>query len=265
MIIVLLYLAVGALTGLLSGLLGVGGGVVIVPAFVWIFHWIGVPLALSMHFAIAGSLAVMAITSMMSCYAHYRRGNVKFSLVKKLLPGMIFGVLVGSSLAAVTKPAILEMLFGALLLIISVRLFFAREKSAEAGGQEHLPGWLILFLIMLLVGICSGLLGVGGGVLIIPLLTAFGVGMHKAAGTSASLIIPVALFGTLNFLMVGLHDQVSFVHATGYLYWPAIAWTIVGGLIFAPIGTALGARFKSVALKKIYAVLLFMIGLQFLL
>ena len=262
--IIVLYLVVGALTGLLSGLLGVGGGVIIVPAFVLIFHWIGIPLVLRMHLAIAGSLAVMAVTSMMSCYSHYKRGNVSFSLVKKLLPGMVVGVLLGSNLAAITKTSILEVLFGILLVVIALRLFWGRDKSAQ-DGKEHLPGWVALFFIMVLVGLCSGMLGVGGGVLIIPILTAFGVAMHKAAGTSSSLIVPVALLGTLNFLMVGLSQHVMVAHSTGYLYWPAILWTIVGGLIFAPVGTALGARFKGGVLKKIYAVLLFIIGLQFLL
>jgi uncharacterized membrane protein YfcA len=263
--IIILYLAVGALTGILSGLLGVGGGVVIVPAFVWIFHLIGLPFELIMHFAIAGSLAVMSVTSMMSCYAHYRRGNVQQNLVKKLLPGMVIGVLLGSSLAAIARTSLLELLFGVLLVFIALHLFFGREKTLAEGESEHFPGWVGLFLIMFLIGLCSGLLGVGGGVLIIPVLTAFGVNMHKAAATSSSLIIPVALLGALNFLIVGLHDHVAVVHATGYLYWPAIIFTMIGGIIFAPIGTALGARFKSIALRRIYAVLLFMIGLQFLL
>ncbi len=265
MMMIPLYLIVGALTGLLSGLLGVGGGILIVPAFVWIFSRVGIPLDLTMHFAIAGSLAIMAVTSMISSYSHYQRGNVDFAAVKKILPGMVIGVLLGSSLAAIFKTSLLEILFGILLLIISLRLFFGKDQPPVEECKVRLPHHIILLLIAILIGVCSGLLGVGGGVLIIPVLTAFGVTMHRAAGTSATLIIPVALVGALNFLIVGLHDHLSVPYSTGYLYWPAILFAMIGGLFFAPIGTALGARFKSALLKKAYAIILFIIALQFLL
>ncbi len=265
MITIMLYLLVGALTGILSGLLGIGGGVIIVPAFLYIFKMLGLPFAVTMHMAIAGSLAVMAVTAMMSCFSHHRRGNLDWMLVKKLLPGMVVGVLLGSSLAAMAKPEILELLFGILLLVLAVRLLFVREKVVPEGQVVHFPRHAFLFLITLCIGLCSGLLGVGGGVLIIPILTAFGVSMHRAAGASATLIIPVALVGTINFLIVGLHQHLNVPHSIGYLYLPAILFTIIGGLIFAPIGTALGARFKGHVLKKIYAVVLFVIGLHFLL
>ena len=263
--IIILYLIVGALTGVLSGLLGIGGGVIIVPAFLYIFHLIGLPLNVTMHFAIAGSLAVMAVTAIMSCFSHHRRGNLDWMIIKKMCPGMVIGVLLGSSLAAIAKPSLLEILFGVLLLVLSIRLFFAREKILPEEQVIHFPGYIIFFVITLLIGLCSGLLGVGGGVLIIPVLTACGVSMHRAAGVSATLIIPVALVGTLNFLIVGLGHHLNIPHSTGYLYWPAILFTIIGGVIFAPIGAALGARFHAKMLKKIYAVILFMIGLQFLL
>ncbi len=262
---IFLYLLIGAATGLLSGLLGVGGGVIIVPAFFWVFYTIHLPLTFAMHFAIAGSLAVMALTSLVAAFFHYHRGNVELSLIKKLLPGMVLGVLLGSNLAAMAKTSLLELLFGILLLVIAFRLFFVRQKIAQEGQVIHLPGWLTLSLIMVVVGLCAGLLGVGGGVLIIPVLTAFGISMHKAAGVSASLIVPVALIGALNFMLLGVRDHVHFMHSTGYLYWPAILLTVIGGAIFAPLGTALGARFHHEVLKKIYAVLLFLIGLHFLL
>lgn len=256
----ILFIATGALAGLLSGLLGIGGGVVVVPALVWIFHSLpAIPYNQVVHMAAGTSLAAMIVTATASVRAHARRGNVNWSVVKKFVPGMIIGVIIGASVAGMLGTNVLTIILGIVLILIALRIFF----FSKVISHRSFPAFWVVFLASLFVGFKSGLLGLGGGVLTIPFLMYFGLEMRKASGSSAACTLPIAIVGTISFIIIGWHAQP--IHwGSGYVYWPAFLGIAIGGVLFVPLGALLGAHLHTKWLKRIFAVFLLAVSIHLL-
>jgi len=255
----LLYLATGALAGTLSGLLGLGGGIVVVPALVFILASLGFPQSHIMHVAAGTSLAAMIVTASVSVRSHYRRGNVDWQIVKLLLPGVIIGVIAGALLAGVLTTHVLIIILSIVLLLSALRMFYSAKQKPT---NKKLPVLIIMFC-SLLIGLKSGLLGLGGGILIVPLLSFFGVDMRKASGTSAACTLPIAIVGTITFIFTGMHADAGHLQS-GYVYWPAFIGIVIGSALFVPVGAALGAKLNRAVLRRIFAVILVIVAAKLL-
>lgn len=231
-----IYAMAGAFAGLMSGVLGIGGGIVVVPALLYIFqHNSAIPLESSMHLAAGTSLAVMMFTSQSSIRSHLRLGEVLWPVYNRLWPGVVVGVIVGAILSSWISTDWLKILFGLFLLFVAAKMGFGKNNTA---GQTFPRAW-INALVSFVIGFKSGLLGVGGGTLIIPYLTYSGVEPRKIAAVSALCTMTVAVLGTLIFILTGLKITGLPEYSTGFVYWPAVVWVAIPSMLFAPVGAKL--------------------------
>jgi len=257
---ILFYPLIGMIVGLLSGMLGIGGGVVVVPGLALVFAHFVMMQGSVMHMAEGTSLAVMIITAASSMRAHHRYKNVLWSVVLRLLPGMLIGVIVGAIFASFMPTRILEILFGLFILFIAVQMILLTKPKPT----RKLPRWPALSLVAFLIGGKSGLLGIGGGSITIPFLTYCNVPMRKASGTSIACTLPIAIFGAASFIIMGW-KIISIPYSLGYVYLPAFLSVAIMSLLFAPIGARLSLLINVSIIKRIFAILLFFVGIKMVL
>lgn len=255
----LFYPAIGIIAGFVSGLLGIGGGLIVVPMLALTFALSGFPHAKIMHVAAGTSLAIMIVTSIAAVIAHHRLNHVLWPIVKKLLPGILVGVVVGALLANQLSTRWLQLLFGVFLLLISIKMFILSTPKPT----RRMPGKMISAIMSFLIGVKSGLLGLGGGAIIIPFLSYCNVPMRQASGTSITCTLPIAIVGTISFIILGWRIN-PMPHSFGYVYWPAFLSVSVMSVIFAPIGASINGKVNIDWLKRIFAIFLFFISLNLL-
>jgi hypothetical protein len=231
----------GLCVGFIAALLGIGGGMVVVPCLYYIFSWTGIISDSPMHYAAGTSLMIMIATSVGAVIAHSRRGDVVWSLTRRVLPGISLGVICGVIIATLISGQILMLVFGIILLIVALMMIFGFK--ATAAREERIPRQRYLNLFGFFIGYKSGMLGVGGGAISVPWLTWMGLSQPKVSGTSSTFTFPAAVIGAAAFCVSGLIDnnrpEVPFT--IGYLFWPALP---VAGLT-SIVGTRFGAVFSS--------------------
>jgi hypothetical protein len=263
MIAIAWYLGVGAAAGLLAGLLGVGGGLIIVAALVWILPHQGVPASAVTHVALATSLASMLATSLASTRAHVRRGAVMWSTVAYLAPGMMLGSALGAIVADSLSGTVLR--YG-----VALFCFAAGAQLWLGGAREHadsapVPRGLGLSGAGVIVGAISALVGIGGGSMTVPLLVAYGARAVRAVGTSAACGFAIALAGATSYALGGRDVQASLPPGSwGYVYWPAALAIACASVVLAPAGAALAHRLSGRALKRVFGGFLWLMGLAVL-
>lgn len=250
----------GASAGFLAGLLGIGGGMLMVPVFAWIMPGSGVPASLTMQVAVATSLSVIALTSLSSAWAHHRREAVLWPAFKLLVPGLILGGVLGSLLADVTPSLWLQRLVGLAALLVAAKMLL----NLKPAPHRELPGAAGLFGAGTVIGSLSSLIGIGGGSLTVPYMNWCNVAMQRAVGTAAACGIPIAWAGAAGFVWAGLDETGLPVGTLGYIYLPAFAATAVASICFAPLGARAAHAMPAAALKKVFAILLVIIGIQML-
>jgi len=256
-----LYMLTGAFAGLLSGLLGIGGGIIVVPSLVWIYEAQGMPYPVLMHFAAGTSLASMVVTTTVSFLAHRKRGVDVWPIFHRMIIFVAMGVVVGAMFANLIHSHILTVVFGILILVIALRTLFVHEVP-----EHHaLPGPVGMGSISFIIGGKSGLLGIGGGVLTIPFLRYCNVPLRQAVGVSTLCSLTIAMVGTLSLMITGQGEPGAPQWTTGYVYWPAVLGIILLSPLFAPIGVALSHRLPVKVLQRIFAVFLLFTGLRMLL
>ncbi len=256
----ILFAITGSVAGTLAGLLGIGGGMIVVPCLVYIFTYIGMPEASMMHAASATSLSAMIFTSSVSAYSHYKREAVLWPVVKKLLPGIVTGTILGMLLASLLSTAVLKIIFGIFLLFIAFRMFV----SFKPKPSRELPGPLGSFGVASLIGGKSGLLGVGGGALMVPFFTYCNISIREAAGTSAACGFPIALVGTLSAIATGWHHDPGDFYTFGYVYWPATLAVALFSMVFVFLGAKLSKIMPVTIIRKIFACVLVLAALDLL-
>ena len=254
------YLLLGIFAGLLSGLLGIGGGLIVVPGLVFLFLHTPIPHPLIMHMAVATSLATMILTSIRALEQHILRKITFWEVFRRLLPGIIAGTVLGAVLAIFLNTRVLEILFGLFVLFISIRLLIPKEFK----GRHQLPGNFGMTIAGLLVGAKSGLLGVGGGALTIPFLTYCNIPIRNAVVVSAATSLTVAIIGTLTFMISGYNDAELPSWSTGFIYWPAALPIMISSVIFTPLGVKLSHYLPATILSKILGVFLLIVSFQML-
>ncbi|WP_349676676.1 MULTISPECIES: sulfite exporter TauE/SafE family protein [unclassified Thalassolituus] len=260
MMMFLLFLAVGALAGVLAGLFGIGGGMVIVPVLVLTLAAQGVSEAVLTHIAVATSLATIVFTSISSVREHHRKGAIDWSLVLILGIGIVLGTMLGVSLITSVPGPVLQNIIGVFALLLSLKMFFGIEPP----GQGKRPGNAGLITAGGFIGFGSSWFGIGGGTFTVPYLTWMKVPMRHAVATSAACGLPIALTGAISNVVAGWGHEGLPPWSTGFLYWPAIVGIVITSVPFAKVGAILAHRLDQALLKKAFALLLLIVGCKFL-
>lgn len=254
-------LGVGAFAGLMAGLLGVGGGLIIVPALAVLLAPLMPDATWLMHLAIGTSLATIVFTSLSSIYAHHRRGAVRWELVRALAPGIMLGAVLGGLLAKGIPNAGLRSLFGLFELAVALQLALGLKPKAHRG----LPGPWGMGATGSVIGVISALLGIGGGTLSVPFLLWCRVAIKQAVATSAACGLPIAVAGGLGFVIAGWGQAGLPPYSLGFVHGPAFAGIVLSSVLFAPLGAALAHRLPMSVLRRLFALFLALVGLKMLL
>ena len=257
----LLFLVLGACAGVLAGLFGVGGGLIIVPALVYSFTAKGLDPDILTHLAVGTSLATIVFTSLNSVWAHHRRGAVRWRLFLWMALGIVFGSALGAMTAAAIQGPLLQKIIGTFAILIAIQM--ALDLRPKAQARE--PGKPTLSVAGVVIGWASAIFGIGGGSLTVPFLVWRSVPMQQAVATSAACGLPIAVSGALSFLVVGWQEPGLPAWSLGYVYLPALLGIALTSTFFAPLGVWLAHRLSPRLLKRLFALLLFGVGLNFLL
>ncbi len=256
----IVYLLMGLFVGFFAGLLGIGGGLILVTLMVYLFTLQGFPEDRILHMALGTSIASIVFTSISSLSAHHKHGAVRWDIVRAAIPGLIIGTLLGTLVADQLKSKYLAIFFVIFVYYSAVQMFV----NAKPKPSRQLPGKLGLNLASVIVGIVSALVGVGGGVMTIPLMSMCNVPMRNAIGTSAALGLPIAVAGTVGFIITGLGKDHLPAFSVGYLYLPALIGIVIGTLVTVPWGAKMAHTLPVAQLKKIFAVILFILATRML-
>ena len=255
------YFIIGVFAGTMSGLLGIGSGVIVVPALALLFSYQHVTSSLIMHMAAGTSLASMVVTTSRALYGHLHRRVPFWEIYRKFILGVILGTIAGAVLAHYLHSRTLGIIFGIVVLLFGMKMFF--QKSSKL-SKHRLPGKIGCSLVGFIIGGKSGLLGLGGGTFSIPFLTHCSVSMRQAVVISAAIGVTVAVIGSITFAITGMHAAGLPQWSTGYIYWPAWLGIIAGSLCFVPLGVKLSHRLQTAILRRVFAIFLLIVGLHML-
>ncbi len=259
--LIALLLSLGCATGFAAGLLGIGGGMLLVPFLTMVLTASGFPVQAIVHMAIATSLATILFTSVSSVRAHHRRGAVLWPVARMLAPGVLVGSLLGAHIAA-WLPTFWLALFFALFVGVSATQMLRDRKSA---AHRQLPGTVGMLGAGAGIGVVSSFVGAGGGFITVPFLVWCNVSMHRAVATSSAMGFPIALAGTAGYVMAGLGEPGlphcsldAFPNCTaGFIYVPALLACVTTSVLFAPWGARVAHALDVRPLKRVFALLLY--------
>lgn len=254
----LLYIATGIAGGLLSGMFGVGGGIVVVPILAMLFAGLHFPPAQIMQVAIGTSLATIIVNSISSSHAHHRHGNVNWTMVRRMAPGGIVGAVFATWLASRMHSDALQLLFAVFECAVALHLWRGHRQEVHA-KVVRAP---VLYAFGGIVGMLSSLLGIGGGTVAVPFLIYWTRNLRIAIGTAAALGLPLSVVGTLGYIAAGLKVDGLPQPSLGYVYLPALLGIAISGVIAAPLGVKLAHRLPVTTLKKLLAAVLFALGVN---
>lgn len=256
----LAYLAIGAAVGFFAGLLGIGGGAVMVPLLVIVFAAQGLPADHVMHMALATSMAAIVFTSVSSMRAHHAHGAVDWGIARAMVPGILAGAFCAALLAGLIARRPLAVMFTCLVFYAATQILFdLRPKRSR-----ELPGGLGLFAAGAAIGAVASLLAAGGAFLCIPFLAWCRVPLRRAIGTAAAVGLPIAVAGTLGYVVQGLRMEGLPSLSLGYVYVPALALVVLTSMFAAPVGARLAHRLPVKRLRVIFALLLYALALRML-
>jgi len=253
--------AAGAFAGVLAGLLGVGGGIVIVPALYHLFATIGIDDAVRMHVAVGTSLSTIVATSVSSMRAHHRRGAVDWTLLKSWGPAIALGVIAGAALAGAASGDALEAVFGVVALLVALYMAFAPATLRLA---QSLPRGAAKLGIGVVIGTLSSMMGIGGGSLTVPVLTLCGVDIRRAVGTASGVGLIIAVPGTIGFAAAGWGVPGLPPGSLGYVSVVGFAVLVPMTVLCAPLGARLAHAVPQMALRRAFAAFLALTAVRLL-
>jgi uncharacterized membrane protein YfcA len=257
-VIFLLCVVLGSAVGVMAGLLGIGGGLLIVPAMGFLLHYyLQIDIDIGMPIAIATSLSTVILTGLSSTRSHYKMGNLDKRIMLYCGLGIAVGAILGAQFASFISGAILQRIFALLVILIALQMIFGSHKmSKNTVGNPGLGG------IGVGTGFVSALMGIGGGALLVPALLWYQINIRKAIGCAAFSGIIVALFGTVTFMITGYNNPSLPAYSIGYVYLPATFGIVVTSVLTAPIGVKLGQGLDTVKLKKVFATFLVLVSIR---
>lgn len=251
--LILILLAMGCFGGFSAGLLGIGGGMVLVPFMTMIFAAKQFAPELIVHMAIATSLATILFTSISSMRAHHRHGAVLWHVVRLLTPGIVLGSVIGPWIGKQMNTSALALFFGLFVAFAATQMLMNKRPE----GTRALPGPAGMLAAGGVVGILSGLVGAGGGFVSIPFMSWCSIRIHNAVATSAALGFPIALAGTIANIYYGWGEPGLPAGAVGFVWLPALAIVVVASVLVAPLGAKLAHRLPVMKLRRIFAAILY--------
>jgi uncharacterized membrane protein YfcA len=254
------YAAVGAAVGFFAGLLGIGGGAIMVPLLVMLFEAQGLPKAHILHLAVGTGMASILFTSLSSMRAHAARGVVRWDLALALTPGILVGGLLGSAITAWISTQVFASLFTAVVFLAATNILIDRKPKPS----RQLPGALGSMLVGVVISFFSTLAALGGAFLTIPFALYCNVPMLQAIGTAAIIGFPIALAGGIGFIVSGWGQSGLPPHSIGYVYLPAVLGITLASVLTAPVGAAVAHRLPTKQLKRVFALLLFVLATKML-
>ncbi len=252
---------VGVVQGFLAGMLGIGGGIVLVPAFIYLLPQLNISTELATHIAIGTSLGAIILTSFSAALGHQKRDNISWPVAKALLPGIVLGSISGGFIAESLSAKTLTTTFAVFLLLMAVKMVMPLNTARV----RPLPAPTLLFISATGIGAFSALMGIGGGVILVPFLTFFGLEMRKSIGCAAASGIAVALFGCMSYVIAGWGADDLPSGALGYVYLPALIGVISTAVFTARLGVKAAAVLPVKLLKRFFAAFMTFIGLRLLL
>jgi uncharacterized protein len=254
-------LATGFAAGILAGLLGVGGGIVIVPVLFHLFSIINIDPAVKMHLAVGTSLATIIPTSIVSARAHYRRDAVDMSLLRTWAVWVFLGVLAGTVIAGLVRGPVLTGIFAAVALAVAANMAFRPEGSRL---RDDLPSTAAQASLAVVIGGLSAMMGIGGGTLSVPTLSAFNYPIRKAVGTASAIGLIIAVPGAIGFIIAGLDAVGRPPFSLGYVNLLGFALIVPATILAAPLGARLAHTIEPTLLRRAFALFLFLTALRML-
>lgn len=255
------YLALGAFVGFFSGLLGIGGGSAMVPVLAFIFSAKGFASENVVHLALGTALSTILFTSASSVRSHHQHRAVNWAVMLRMLPGILGGTLGGALLAGHLDARLLSVAFTFLIYYLAAWMFAERDPGATAA----LPGRAGMSAAGGIIGFVSSLTATAGASLTVPFLAKRGLSVHEAIGTAAAVGWPLALAGTLGYVAGGVGKPGLPDWSAGYVYFPALAWIVAASMAMAPVGARIAHRTPGRTLKRVFAVVLFLLATTMLL
>ncbi len=256
----IIYLLMGLFVGFFAGLLGIGGGLILVTLMVYLFTLQGFPADRLLHLALGTSITSIVFTSISSLRAHHKHGAVRWDILRTAVPGLVIGTLLGTVVADQLKSKYLAIFFVIFVYYSAVQMF----ANVKPKPTRQLPGKFGMTVVAVIVGIVSSLVGVGGGVMTIPLMSLCNVPMRQAIGTSAALGLPIAIAGAVGFIATGLGKDHLPALSLGYVYLPALVGIVIGTSGTVPWGAKMAHSMPVTRLKKIFALILFILATRML-
>ena len=257
---ILLYFLLGTFSGVLAGLFGIGGGIIIIPTFFYIFSYLGFAEEILSHMVLGSSLGVIVFSSLSSTFSHHLKGAVNWKLIKVVVPSIVIGSSLGGVTAGYLESSTLQGLVSLFLVVASIQLIFEFPPPSQ-NPKTNLVGPVIAGGG---IGWLSGVFGIGGGIFSVPYFYHRGLMMMNAIGTSAACGIPIALAGSISYMVIGFENINLPNNSIGYIYLPA---TLIVGLmssITAKYGVNIAHRMKQKKLRIAFAFLVMIMALNLL-
>lgn len=256
----LAYLALGVFSGFLAGLLGIGGGLVIVPVLTAIFTVQQLAPQYVVHLALGTAFACILFSSTASFWAHHQHGAVRWDIVKHIAPGILAGVVLGSTVVAQIPGMYLKLFFGGLEFLVGTQMLLDLKPRTH----RQLPGKVGMIGVGGFIGAVSSAGGIGGGVLSVPFLLWCNVTLRDTIGTSAAIGFPIAAGGTIGYMINGLAIKGLPAFSLGFVYLPALLGVVAASVVTAPLGARIAHRANGPWLRRIFALLLYAFGIKML-
>jgi len=253
------YLLLGAFIGFFAGLLGLGGGMIMVPLLVFLFDAQHFAARYILHMALGTAMATIVFTSISSSHAHHRHGAVNWQIVRDISPGILVGTLLGSLLSGWVSIKVLAVFFTAFVYYAATQMILGLKPKAT----RQLPGRSGMFVAGGIIGGVSSLVAAGGAVLSIPFMTRHNVKLHQAIGTSSAIGFPIAVGGTLGYIAAGMAAPMP-PYSLGFVYLPALAGVAIASILTAPLGAKMAHRLPIPILRRIFAVILYILASKML-
>ncbi len=254
------YVAIGAAVGFFAGMLGIGGGAIMVPLLVMLFEAQGLPKTHILHLAVGTGMATILFTSLASVRAHAARGAIRWDIARNITPGILLGGLVGSWIASFIPTAAFAAIFTAVIYLAATNMLLDRKPKAS----RQPPGFAGMFVFGFVVSAVSAFTAIGGAFMTVPFMLWCNVPLLQAIGTAAMIGFPIALSGTIGFIATGLRESGLPPHSVGFIYLPALGGIVVSSMLMAPVGAAAAHRLPTLWLKRIFAVLFYVMATRML-
>lgn len=254
------YLLLGAFTGFFAGLFGIGGGLLFVPVLSTLFAAQQLSATHNLHLAIGTSMATILYTAAASAHAHYRLGAVRLDIVRKFTLGLLLGTGLGAAMANHISPRYLSGFFALFMCYVAAKML----RKSQVNADRPLPKQAVLTLVGVGIGAISSLVSIGGGTLSVPFMLRHNIPLKNAIATSAALGIPIALGGTLGYIVIGLPQTNLPLHTLGFVYLPALGLLVAGSMVTASIGAKAAHRLPLTPLRRAFALLLIVLACKML-